>query len=51
MEKSDLKTFENIDNGFSAIYEEYERLSRENFIDIARRKTIRKQLFFFPLIY
>ena len=34
----------NIDNGFSSLYAEYETLSRENFIDIARRNTIRKHV-------
>ncbi|HLA56172.1 MAG TPA: class I SAM-dependent methyltransferase [Flavobacterium sp.] len=34
----------NIDNGFASLYAEYETLSRENFIDIARRNTIRKHV-------
>lgn len=32
---------DNIDKGFSSIYDEYEKLSRENYIDIARRDCIR----------
>ncbi len=34
----------NISNGFSSVYEEYEALSRDNFIDIARRTIIRKHV-------
>ena len=33
-----------IDRGFSSIYEEYEHLSKSNFIDIARRNLIRKEV-------
>ena len=40
--KSDfLKT---VDLGFSSIYEEYEHLSKSNFIDISRRNLIRKEV-------
>jgi ubiquinone/menaquinone biosynthesis C-methylase UbiE len=35
---------QNISTGFSSVYEEYETLSHENFIDIARRNFIRKQV-------
>lgn len=34
----------NIDKGFSALYDEYETLAHENYIDIARRNTIRKHV-------
>lgn len=36
-----------IDKGFSSIYDEYEKLSQENVIDIARRNSIRDQVNFF----
>ena len=33
-----------VDRGFSSIYEEYEHLSKSNFIDISRRNLIRKEV-------
>lgn len=36
--------FTSIDKGFSSIYEEYEKLSQENNIDIARRNFIRNHV-------
>ena len=36
-----------IDQGFSSIYEEYEFLSKHNYIDISRRNLIRKEVDFF----
>jgi ubiquinone/menaquinone biosynthesis C-methylase UbiE len=35
---------EHIDRGFTSVYDEYETLSRENPIDIARRNLIRKHI-------
>lgn len=36
-----MKADVEVNEAFSSLYDEYEKLSRENFIDIARRKTIR----------
>lgn len=36
--------FENIDKGFSSIFDEYEKLSQKNDIDIARRNCIRNHV-------
>ena len=36
-----------IDQGFSSIYEEYEFLSKHNYIDISRRNFIRKEVDFY----
>lgn len=36
--------FTNIDKGFSSIYDEYEKISREDIIDISRRNCIRNQV-------
>jgi ubiquinone/menaquinone biosynthesis C-methylase UbiE len=44
MKFAEVNSFDNIDQGFSSIYEQYEKLSTENYIDIARRKTIRTQV-------
>jgi ubiquinone/menaquinone biosynthesis C-methylase UbiE len=37
-------SFTNIDKGFSSIYDEYEKISREDIIDISRRNCIRNQV-------
>lgn len=43
----EAELFRNIDKGFSSIYEEYEKLSQENPIDIARRNCIRNHVDFY----
>lgn len=40
----DTDSFSSIDKGFSSIYDEYEKLSLENSIDIARRNFIRNEV-------
>jgi ubiquinone/menaquinone biosynthesis C-methylase UbiE len=40
----EAEAFAHISNGFSSVYEEYERLSRENPIDISRRNIIRSHI-------
>lgn len=40
----ETELLDNIGNGFSSVYAEYEKLSTDNIIDIARRKTIRNHV-------
>jgi ubiquinone/menaquinone biosynthesis C-methylase UbiE len=44
LRKMEPEILENISTGFSSVYEEYESLSRDNLVDIARRNTIRKHV-------
>ena len=36
--------FTNIDEGFSAVYDQYEKASQEDIIDISRRNSIRNHV-------